>query len=141
MAEIKTKVTNESVTDFLNKVANEQKRKDSFVLLELFKKITQHEPKMWGPSIIGFGTYHYKSSRSKQEGDWMLTGFSPRAASLTLYLMSGFEDYQDIIQNLGKAKTSVGCLYINKLQDVDLKILEDLIKKSYTHMKKINNVD
>ena len=90
---------------------------------------------MWGSAIIGFGQYHYKSERSKQEGDWPLTGFSPRKQSLTLYIMLGFDDYSDLLQDLGKHKTSKGCLYINKLTDVDLQVLEKLVKNSYVAMK------
>lgn len=136
MSEIKTKVTNASVTDFLNSVSDSQKREDSFTLLKLFEEITKEKPKMWGSSIVGFGSYHYKSERSSQEGDWMLTGFSPRKTSLTLYIMPGFKDYSDLLEKLGKHKTSVGCLYINKLADVDLKILKTIITKSFTEMKK-----
>jgi hypothetical protein len=91
---------------------------------------------MWGASIIGFGMYHYKSERSAQEGDWPLTGFSPRKQNLTLYIMLVFGDYKDLLKKLGKHKTSVGCLYINKLEDVDVAVLKQLIKKSYLAMKK-----
>lgn len=140
MSELKTKVNDASVMDFLDRVADENKRKDSLVLLEMFSKITGQQPKMWGSSIIGFGQYHYKSERSKQEGEWLLTGFSPRKANMTLYIISGFADQEDLLKDLGKHKTSVGCLYINKLADVDLKILEKIITKSYLDMKKKNGV-
>ncbi len=136
MGAIKTLVTDASVGDFINAVPDEVKRQDSFALLRMFTTITGQQPKMWGSSIIGFGQYHYKSDRSRQEGDWPLTGFSPRKQNLTLYIMPGFKDYQDLLKDLGKHKTSVGCLYINKLADVDQKILEKLIKKSYLEMKK-----
>ncbi len=139
MSKIKTTVNDASVEDFINAVPDEIKRNDGFVLLELFSKITDEKPKMWGSSIIGFGQYHYKSERSRQEGDWLLTGFSPRKQNLTLYIMPGFKDYQDLIKDLGKHKTSVGCLYINKLTDVDLGVLEELIKKSYLAMKEKYN--
>lgn len=135
MSTIKTTVNDASVEDFINTVADEIKRKDSFTLLELFSRITGEKPKMWGSSIIGFGLYHYKSERSKQEGDWPLTGFSPRKQSLTLYIMRGFEDYEDLLKDLGKHKTSVGCLYINKLADVNMAVLEKLLKKSFAAMK------
>ncbi len=135
MAELKTKVNNASVTDFINKVPDETKRQDSLVLLELFGKVTSEKPKMWGSSIIGFGQYHYKSERSKQEGDWPLTGFSPRKQNLTIYVMPGFDDLTDLLKKLGKHKTSVGCLYINKLADIDLKVLEEIIKKSFKEMQ------
>lgn len=136
MSEIKTKVTNASVTEFLESIESEQKKKDSFTLLKIFSKITKEKPKMWGPSIIGFGSYHYKSERSRQEGDWMLTGFSPRKQSLTLYIMPGFKECAAELKKLGKHTTSVGCLYINKLDDVDMKVLEKIIQTSFTDMKK-----
>ncbi len=139
MAELKTTVNDASVEDFINKVSDETKRKDSLTLLEMFSRITKEKPKMWGGSIVGFGQYHYKSERSSQEGDWMLTGFSPRKQNLTLYIMPGFKDYQSLIEKLGKCKTSVGCLYINKLSDVDLKTLEEIIAKSFTDMKAQHN--
>jgi hypothetical protein len=138
MAEIKTKVNDGDVSAFINSVANEQRRKDGLTLLELFTKLTGEKPKMWGTSIIGFGQYHYKSEKSRQEGDWMLTGFSPRKQALTLYLMLGHADYSDLLSRLGKHKTGMGCLYINKLTDVDQAVLEDLIKLSYTTMKQQN---
>lgn len=140
MAELKTKVNDASVSDFINSVDDEQKRTDSRKLVEIFRKITKEEPKMWGTSIIGFGKYHYKSDRSAQEGDWPLTGFSPRKQSLTLYIMLGFERYAGLLQKLGKHKTSKSCLYINKLEDADMAILEELIKKSYIDMKESHTV-
>ncbi len=135
MSTLKTTLNDASVTDFINAVP-ETKRKDSFALLELFSKITGEQPKMWGSSIIGFGQYHYKSERSTQEGDWMLTGFSPRKQNLTLYIMLGFGDYTGLLADLGKHKISKGCLYINKLTDVDLAVLEKLITQSFAAMKK-----
>lgn len=135
MSSLKTIVNDASVDDFINTVSDEGERKDSFALLELFSKITGEPPKMWGASIIGFGQYHYKSERSTQEGDWMLAGFSPRKQNLTLYIMPGFDDYADLLSRLGKHKTSKGCLYINKLADVDLIVLEKLIKKSFVDMQ------
>lgn len=135
MSTIKTLANDGSVEDFIN-TASGTKRDDGFVLLELFTKITGEKAKMWGTSIIGFGQYHYKSERSKQEGDWPLIGFSPRKQNLTLYIMPGFGDYSDMLAKLGKHKTSVGCLYINKLADVDMKVLEALVKRSYADMKK-----
>jgi hypothetical protein len=135
MATQKTTVNDGNVEDFINKVEDEKKRRDSLALLKLFSKVTGEKPKMWGSSIVGFGSYHYKSDRSRQEGDWMLTGFSPRKQNLTLYVMPGFGDYQDLLKDLGKHKTSVGCLYINKLADVDIAVLEKLIKKTFAAMK------
>lgn len=136
MSEPKTKLNHGSVEDFINSVPDEVKKHDSFALLEMFTTITGEQPKMWGSSIIGFGQYHYKSERSTQEGDWPLTGFSPRKQNLTIYVMPGFKDYQDLLKDLGKHKTSVGCLYIKKLADVNIGVLEKLIKKSYFEMKK-----
>ena len=107
----------------------------SFKLLEMYKNATRQPPKMWGASMIGFGQYHYKSERSSQEGDWPLAAFSPRKASLTLYVMPGVNDYSDLLEKLGKHKTSKGCLYINKLADVDLDVLQQIIKKSYGDAK------
>jgi hypothetical protein len=135
MSEPKTKVNDGDVNEFLNAVADEQKRADSFVLLEMFKKVTGQPPKMWGSSMVGFDQYHYKSERSSQEGDWLMTGFSPRKQNLTLYVVNELDDYSDLLSKLGKHKTSVGCLYINKLQDVDRSVLEDLINRSYQAMK------
>ena len=129
MAELKTKQTKASVEKFLNSVKDEKKREDSFKILELMKKITKEEPKMWGPSIIGFGNYHYKYA-SGREGDWFLTGFSPRKQNLTLYIMSYLEKHKDLLKKLGKHKTGKGCLYINKLVDVDMNVLKELITAS-----------
>lgn len=141
MAELKTKVNDASVEDFINSVDNEQRRKDGFTLLKLFTKLTGEQPKMWGTSIIGFGKFHYKSERSSQEGDWPLVGFSPRKQSLTLYVLPMYEkgDYSDLLEKLGKHKSSVSCLYINKLADVDMGVLEKIIKKSYIDSKKRYN--
>lgn len=139
MSTIKTILNDASVEDFINKIPDKTKRSDSFALLEIFSRITDEQPKMWGSSIIGFGKYHYKSDRSRQEGDWMLAGFSPRKQNLTLYIMLGFAHYTDLLKALGKHKTSVSCLYINKLADVDQKVLEELIKQSYIDMKKKNS--
>lgn len=141
MAELKTKVNDASVEDFINSVDKEQRRKDGFTLLKLFTKLTGEQPKMWGTSIIGFGKFHYKSERSSQEGDWPLVGFSPRKQSLTLYVLPMYEkgDYSDLLEKLGKHKSSVSCLYINKLADVDMGVLEKIIKKSYIDSKKRYN--
>lgn len=137
MAELKTKVTKASVKDFINKVPDKTKREDSLSLLNLFQNVTGEKAKMWGTSIIGFGMYHYKSERSTQEGDWPLTGFSPRKQNLTIYIMLGLADYSSLLKKLGKHKISGGsCLYIHKLSDVDMKILEQIVKKSFLAMKK-----
>ncbi len=136
MGTIKTLVNEDSVEDFINTVDDATKKQDSFVLLEMFTRITGEKPKMWGTSIIGFGQYHYKSERSSQEGDWPLTGFSPRKQNLTLYIMQGFDDLDNLLKDLGKHKTSKGCLYINKLSDVDLDILEKLVEQSFRSVKR-----
>jgi hypothetical protein len=134
MAEIKTKVSHASVRDFINTIEPEAKRQDAFTLLTLFEKITGEKAKLWGSSIIGFGQYHYTYD-SGQEGDACLTGFSPRKANLTIYIMPGFKQYQDLLEKLGKHKTSVSCLYINKLSDIDIDVLSQLVKKGYIDMK------
>lgn len=136
-AELKTKVNAASVEDFLNSVTNEKKRADCYEIHRLMSEVTKEVPKMWGASIVGFGSYHYKGA-SGREGDWFLTGFSPRKQNLTLYITGGFDLYTDILQNLGKFKTSMGCLYINKLEDVDKKVLKELIVASVKTMKKLS---
>jgi hypothetical protein len=136
MAELKTKVTVQDPEDFLNSIEPQQKKQDSFVLLEMFEKVTGEKAVMWGSSIVGFGKYHYKSEKSRQEGDWMLVGFSPRKANLTLYIMHGNEKNKDLLTKLGKHKEGGGCLYINKLSDVDQKILATLIDNSF-HAKRM----
>lgn len=133
--ELKTKVNDASVTQFLDGVADEQKRADCFEILNLMKHATNEEPKMWGPSIVGFGSYHYKG-KSGREGDWMLVGFSPRKQNLTLYLMGGLDIHADLLNKLGKFTTGAGCLYIKRLGDVDNEILKELIQASVERMKK-----
>jgi len=127
MAELKTKVTKASVENFLDGVKDERKRQDCYELLKIMKKATKAEPKMWGTSIIGFGDHHYTYA-SGREGDWFVVGFSPRAQNLTLYMMGGWD--LEVLKRLGKYKTGKGCLYINKLSDVDIKVLNELITKS-----------
>ena len=133
MAELKTKLNDASVTDFLNKIEDKEKRADSFEILKLMKQVTKLEPKMWGSSIIGFGSYHYKYA-SGREGDWMLTGFSPRKQNLTIYIMSGFDRYDELLKKLGKHSIGKGCLYIKRLSDVDKKVLKKLITQSVKAM-------
>ena len=130
LAEIKTKPTAASVKDFINAVPGEQKRKDSFVLLEMMKKASGEEPKIWGSSIIGFGNKRYKSPKTGREVDWLLIGFSPRKANLSLYLTVDLKKHSAALKQLGKHKTGVGCLYINKLEDVDIKVLKGMIEAS-----------
>jgi hypothetical protein len=130
LAEIKTKQNAASVEGFINTVKDEQKRKDSFTLLEMMKKASGEEPKMWGSAIIGFGNKRYKSPTSGREVDWLKIGFSPRKANLSLYLMLNIQEQAATLKKLGKHKTGVGCLYINKLDDVDLKVLKGMIEAS-----------
>jgi hypothetical protein len=137
MTQPKTQKTDVSVEEFLNSVTNEKKREDSFAILDLMREVTGEEPSMWGTSIIGFGTYRYKYA-SGREGEWPLTGFSPRKQNLTLYITSGFDDYDSLLDDLGKYKTGKSCLYINKLEDVDLETLRELIKQSVEHMAESN---
>lgn len=136
MAELKTKKNKASVSAFIASVPDKQKRDDAARLVKIFSRITKQKPAMWGTSIIGFGSYHYKSERSSQEGDWPLTGFSPRKQNMTLYVMPGFKKYGPFLKKIGKHKTGVGCLYFNKLEDIHVPTLETLVRKSFQEMKK-----
>lgn len=133
MAELKTKPTNADVEAFLNSVEPEKKRQDSFTILNLMREVTGEEAKMWGDSIVGFGSYHYQYA-SGREGDWMLVGFAPRKQALTLYIMAGFEQYAALMERLGKYATGKSCLYVKKTEDVDLEVLRELVKQSVAHM-------
>jgi hypothetical protein len=135
MAENKTTPTDQNVEQFLNTIEDERKRKDSFALLELMKQVTGMEPKMWGSSIVGFGSYHYKYE-SGREGDMILAGFSPRKQNLTIYNMGGFEQYDDLLKKLGKYTLGKGCLYIKRLDDIDLPTLKSLIEASFKRKTK-----
>jgi len=135
MAELKTKLNDASVTDFLNGIKDETKRTDSFEILKMMQQVTKLEPKMWGSSIIGFGNYHYKY-KSGREGDWFVVGFSPRKQDLTLYGMGNWME-SDLLKSLGKCKTGKGCLYIKKLEDVDVKVLKELLKQSFKTVKQL----
>ncbi len=134
MAELKTKINDASVEVFLNSVDDEAKRQDAFTILEMMQAVTGAEAKMWGSTIVGFGSYHYKYA-SGQEGDWMLAGFSPRKQNLTLYITGGFEPHAAIMAKLGKHSCGKGCLYIKKLKDVDQAALRELIAASIAHMQ------
>ena len=134
MAENKTVKTGASVDEFLSAVENKRRREDGLALLEMVRDVTGLEPEMWGPSIIGFGSYHYRYD-SGREGDMPLTGFSPRSRSLSLYIMSGFDNYDELLGKLGKHHTGASCLYINKLADVDMDVLRELVSQSVEHMK------
>ena len=138
MAELKTQKNDASVEDFLNAVEDEKKREDSLKILELMKEVTGDEPAMWGSNIIGFGSYRYKYA-SGREGEWFLTGFSPRKQNLTLYIMSGFDQYDSLLANLGKHSTGKSCLYVKKLEDIDLTTLKEMVKLSVDHMAKTNS--
>ena len=133
MAELKTKPTEESVSAFLDKVPDKSRRDDCLAVIDIMKEVTKEEPRMWGSSIVGFGRYRYKYE-SGREGEWMITGFSPRKGDLTLYIMEGFESSPDLMKRLGKHKTGKSCLYIKKLADVDLKVLKELVEKSVKSM-------
>lgn len=135
MAEQKTKPSEASVEEFLNTVEDEGKRKDSFAILDLMKQETQLEPKLWGGSMIGFGSYHYKYA-SGHEGDSFLIGFSPRKGNLALYGLNGFDGAEELRQKLGKHKMGKGCLYINRLSDVDLSTLREMVGRSLEHANK-----
>ena len=140
MAEPKTKPTNESVKDFLNAISDEARRADCFAVAKMMEEISGEKPKMWGPSIVGFGSYHYKYA-SGREGDWPMMGFSPRKKDLTLYIMMGFEKHADLMEKLGKHTNSKSCLYIKRLSDVHIPTLKKLMKiglkdlKAYTSSK------
>ena len=136
MSDLKTKPTRKSVKKFLFSVEHEQRRSDALQLLSLFEKVTNKKPVLWGNNIVGFGSYHYKYN-SGQEGDWPVTGFSPRKQNLSIYIMPGFKNYQKQLSKLGKHKTSVSCLYVNKLEDIDLDILKKLVAASVTEMQSI----
>ena len=137
MAELKTQLNDGSVNDFLNSVENEKRKTDSFAVLELMKEATGEEPKMWGTSIVGFGSYQYKYA-SGREGEWMAVGFSPRKQSLTLYIMGGFDNYDALMGELGKYKTGKSCLYIKKMEDVDQNVLKELVKQSVEYITTTN---
>lgn len=137
MTELKTQKNDASVTEFLNGV-DEKRRADCFALVELMEEVTGAPAQMWGAAIVGFGSYHYKYA-SGQEGDWMLVGFSPRKQNLTLYIMSGFEEYDGLLAKLGKHSTGKSCLYIKRLSDVDADVLRRLVEASVQHMKATNN--
>ena len=134
MSENKTRPTAQNVIDFLNSVENKTRRADAFTVLAMMQEVTDDEAVIWGSSIVGFGSYHYKYD-SGREGDMPLTGFSPRKQSMTLYIMPGFDEYDDLLAKLGKHKIGKSCLYVNKLADVDQDVLRRLIKRAYEHMK------
>jgi hypothetical protein len=133
MAENKTKPTEANVDEFLASVENDRRRSDALVVCKLMNELTGKKPVMWGPTMVGFGTYHYKYE-SGREGDWFVAGFAPRKANLVLYIMSGFKGHAALLAALGKHKTGGCCLYINKLEDVDMDVLRELIHRSVEHV-------
>lgn len=136
MAELKTRQTDADVLEFINRFADsDQKRQDSFALLELMQAESGCEPKMWGPSMIGFGVYHYKSDRSRQEGDWPLIGFSPRKAAISLYVYTGLPEHAYLLEKLGKFTMGKACIYVKKLSDIELPELKKLIQATLAYMK------
>lgn len=134
MAELKTRKTERSVDAFLDAIADDARREDCRTIAGIMRRATGAEPKMWGPSIIGFGDYHYKYA-SGREGDWFLAGFSPRKNELSLYIMAGFERYDALLAELGKHRTGKSCLYVKRLVDVDLAILEELVQQSVRQVR------
>ncbi|MGK7389652.1 MAG: DUF1801 domain-containing protein [Candidatus Cyclobacteriaceae bacterium M2_1C_046] len=134
MADLKTKPNDEDIEKFIESVDDLQKKKDAYAVMQMMRNISGEDPKLWGNSMVGFGSYHYKYE-SGREGDWFLTGFSPRKNALTLYIMAGFEQYENLLEKLGKYKTGKSCLYVKKLEDIDQEVLKELIKLSVEHMR------
>lgn len=134
MAKVKTKPTQASVKEFFNQIPDEARRQDCIEIAKIMEEVTGENPKMWGPSIVGFGTYHYKYD-SGHEGDWMLIGFSARKKDLTLYIMMGFEKFPELMKQLGKYSKGKSCLYIKKLSDINMPTLKKLIKQSVKELK------
>jgi uncharacterized protein DUF1801 len=136
MAELKTKPTGASVEKFINQVSDETRREDCFRVAKMMEEITGEKPKMWGPSIVGFGSFHFKYG-SGREGDWPIAAFSPRKQNLTIYIMPGLAWYSDLLQQLGKHRSAKSCLYIKRLSDVHVPTLKKLIRASIKTMKQI----
>ena len=134
MSALKTQLNDANVEEFLAAVENDRRREDSFTVLELMKRVTGEKPRMWGTSIVGFGSYHYRYA-SGREGDWPRIGFSPRKQSLTIYVMPGFSTHDDLLSRLGKHRTGKSCLYVNKLADIDMDVLEQLVRSSLETMR------
>ena len=138
MTELKTRPNDKNIIEFLNKVENKRRREDSFEILKLMREVTQEEPILWGDSIVGFGNYHYKYA-SGREADWLQIGFSPRKQYFTVYIMDGFEKYTELLDKLGKHKTGKSCLYINKLEDVSIPALKELMIESVKYIREITD--
>ena len=137
MSDMKTAETDADPALFLSRVENRGRAEDAQAVMEIMARITGQPPRMWGDSIIGFGTYRYKYASGRQ-AEWFLTGFAPRKQNLTLYIMSGFENYEQLLGQLGKHKTGKSCLYINKLEDINLDVLREMVKESVNHMVETN---
>jgi hypothetical protein len=137
MAVLKTKPNDTPVENFLNSIKEKDKRDDCFVLLELIKKTTKQEPKMWGKSLVGFGNYHYQYT-SGRKGDWFVTGFSPRKQNMTVYFSAGFQNLVPLMKSLGNYKTGVGCLYFKKLADINMNVLKEMLKANLKELDVIN---
>jgi len=135
MAELKTTVNDKSVVQFISRIDDDGKREACLTLLALMQQVTGAEPRMWGDSIVGFGSYHYRYE-SGREGDWFLTGFSPRKQNLTIYIMSGLERHAALLKKLGTHKTGKSCLYLKRIEDIDLGKLQNLIEKSVEHLSR-----
>ena len=136
MTALKTQPTQTNVVEFIRTFADsEQKQKDSFELIEIMREITGCEPQMWGPSMIGFGKYHYKSERSRQEGDWPLVGFSPRKAAISLYVFSGMPEHEYLLEGIGKFKKGAACIYVKKLSDISTPVLKEIMKTTIAFLK------
>jgi len=135
MAELKTRPTRASVKAFLDAIEDEDRRRECRVVMRILRQATGATPRMWGPTIVGYGTYHYRYA-SGREGDWFLTGFSPRARDLTVYIMTGLEEHGDLMRRLGRYRTGRSCLYLKKLADVDLEILAALVRRSVTKLRR-----
>lgn len=134
MSELKTRPTDRKVSQFIDAVETDQKRQDCWTIVEMMRTVTGAEPVLWGSSIVGFGTYTYVNT-TKKPADWPITGFSPRKANLTLYVMPGFSNYESLMARLGKHSMGKSCLYIKKLADIDFDVLEEIIRRSVRDMK------
>lgn len=137
MAKLKTTVTTANVKEFIDSFADsEQKKEDSYALLKIMEKASGSKAKMWGPTMIGFGQYHYKSDRSAQEGDWPLIGFSPRKAAISLYVYTGSKEHEHLLKDLGKFKMGKACIYVKKLADINIDALNKLMRTTIDFLKK-----
>jgi hypothetical protein len=142
LSEIKTKPTDVAIEDFLMSIEPEKKRLDSFAIKQIFDSVVKEKALLWNNNMIGYGSYHYKSERSKQEGDWPLTAFSPRKQNIAVYTMSGVNNYEELLSRLGKYKKSSGsCIYINKIEDIDPDVLKEIISASVADMKRMYHVE